>query len=91
MLSIIILERFKGIFPQLLLPKRFSNVPKQHVYYIYYIVDELDTNGLYCLKNNLRRTFKQEKLPFLEASFILCAHLGSNQGPKDYESSTLTD
>ena len=21
----------------------------------------------------------------------LCAHLGSNQGPKDYESSTLTD
>ena len=23
--------------------------------------------------------------------FDLCAHLGSNQGPKDYESSTLTD
>ncbi|MDF2478302.1 MAG: hypothetical protein K0S24_3785 [Sphingobacterium sp.] len=23
--------------------------------------------------------------------FALCSHLGSNQGPKDYESSTLTD
>jgi hypothetical protein len=23
--------------------------------------------------------------------FNLCAHLGSNQGPKDYESSTLTN
>ncbi len=22
---------------------------------------------------------------------LQCAHLGSNQGPKDYESSTLTD
>ena len=31
--------------------------------------------------------FSMQKNDFLD----LCAHLGSNQGPKDYESSTLTD
>ena len=36
--------------------------------------------------------FKQKTLNHLmEREFVLCAHLGSNQGPKDYESSTLTD
>src|SRR5690606_10490650 len=37
---------------------------------------------------------KKRKKPFSLAEkrlFDLCAHLGSNQGPKDYESSTLTD
>ncbi len=34
-----------------------------------------------------------KKWPFHRetAIFDLCAHLGSNQGPKDYESSTLTN
>jgi 60 kDa SS-A/Ro ribonucleoprotein len=28
---------------------------------------------------------------YQKAAFFSCAHLGSNQGPKDYESSTLTN
>jgi hypothetical protein len=34
-----------------------------------------------------KKPFSVKKKGFLN----LCAHLGSNQGPKDYESSTLTD
>ena len=36
-----------------------------------------------------RPGLNEESLP--SGSFLKCAHLGSNQGPKDYESSTLTD
>lgn len=36
---------------------------------------------------------KKQHLRSANAVFVLfqCAHLGSNQGPKDYESSTLTN
>jgi hypothetical protein len=41
----------------------------------------------------LTRMCKTKKPAYLfrKRVFYSCAHLGSNQGPKDYESSTLTD
>ena|GEM_PF-6714257 len=36
-------------------------------------------------------TSLNKKSLIVRLSFSKCAHLGSNQGPKDYESSTLTD
>ena len=41
-------------------------------------------------QNRLKETKKAVPI-FSERLLVLCAHLGSNQGPKDYESSTLTD
>ena len=40
---------------------------------------------------NLRLQAKKAIYLTVNGFLTMCAHLGSNQGPKDYESSTLTN
>lgn len=46
--------------------------------------------GVYQDRMNSLSQMDKQQTPRKEG-FVLCSHLGSNQGPKDYESSTLTN
>ncbi len=47
-------------------------------------------HSFYLLLGALRNG-KSRPESFRDGFLLKCAHLGSNQGPKDYESSTLTN